>query len=824
MNERLLRLASNLLWCWTPWYRDFLRSVDPASFDHYENPVKMVRELAPERLAQLEADADFQKRLEACETKLEQALKAALDRCPADLKGRQIAYFSAEYGIHGSLPIYSGGLGVLSGDHIKSSHDLGLPFTGVGLMYRQGYFGQRIDASGQQHADMVHIDLNHLPVTQLMDDSGQPLTVSVELPGRDLELAIWEVRVGNSRLILLDADLPGNAEKDRSLTWQLYGGDRDTRMAQEIILGIGGVRALRLLGVQPDVWHMNEGHSAFLAVERVREYLGQSFTFEEAVEAVASSTVFTTHTPVPAGNEAFILPRLHHYFRPWCEKAGIEFDNLLELGTLTEPNGYKFFSLTALAIRLSRFANGVSKLHGEVSRGMWYHLWHQVPIDESPIGHVTNGIHTGSWLAPGFRAIYEEAIGEDWEQKLCDQEAWEALRTVDPARIWNEHRQLKASLVEEIRRNLRQRFAGSNVPVEKMISGLRPNSLFVCFARRFATYKRALLIFDDLERLDRIVNHPDHPVTFVFAGKAHPADIPGQALIRKLHEISLDPRFMGRVILLEGYSIGLARYLVQGADVWLNNPRRPLEASGTSGQKVCPNGGINFSVPDGWWVEGFNGENGWNIGGETDYGDEKIQDYYDVRSFYRTLEEEIVPMYYSLNGEGYPTRWVDCMVESMVSCTARFSTSRMVSDYVSQYYVPACHKRDRASKGGWKGLKDFIAYKNSLSKRWYHMTDTWLKVRRENECVDFDAGIYLGLMKPEEVRVELFIRDAEGIRTVPVPLKGPAEDDGVWNFNLYYCDPALRNAELKLRVLPHHDYLDDDMELGICYWFHSKVE
>lgn len=824
MNERLLALASNLLWCWTPWYKEFLRSLDPEAFDHHENPVRLVRELSADSLAALAGDETFLKRLKAIEARVTTAIDEARTRCPQELAGRRIAYFSAEYGIHGSLPIYSGGLGVLSGDHIKSAHDLGLPFTGVGLFYRQGYFRQRIDAAGVQHADMIHLNPEHLPVTQLRDEKGNALRVQVELPGRPVTLVMWEVLVGGARLILLDSDVEGNAPEDRKLTWQLYGGDRDTRMAQEIILGIGGVRALRLLKVEPDVWHMNEGHSAFLAVERVRELLEEGLNFEEAVEAVASGTVFTTHTPVTAGNEAFILPRLHHYFKPWCESAGVDFDKLLELGTLKDALGYKVFSLTALAIRLSRFANGVSQLHGEVSRRMWYHLWHHVPIDETPIGHVTNGIHTASWLSPQFRELIEEKMGADWEQKLCLPEAWEALRDADGATVWGRHRELKASLVAEIRHNLTQRFSGSQVPLDRILAGINPNSLFVCFARRFATYKRALLVFDDLDRLNRIINHPDHPVSFIFAGKAHPADIPGQALIKRIHEISLDPRFHGKVIMLEGYSLELARYLVQGADVWLNNPRRPQEASGTSGMKVCPNGGINFSVPDGWWVEGFNGTNGWNIGGERDYGDEAIQDYYDVRSFYETLEQRIVPLYYSLNGSGYPEDWVRMMLDSLISCTSRFSMSRQVSDYVQQYYIPACHKHERARAENWKGLREFVTYKSSIVRRWDHMTDTWLKSRRENECVDIDAGLYLGLLRPEEVRVELFFRDGNKIRTVPVPQDGPGEQDGVWRYRLYYCDPALRAAELKLRVLPHHDYLDDDMELGICSWFHQKVE
>ena len=824
LRDSLLDLAGNLLWSWTPWYRDFLRGLDPAAFDLHENPVRLVRELPAERLAALDKDAAFKKGLKEIRQRLEEELARARARCPERLVGRQVAYFSAEYGIHGSLPIYSGGLGVLSGDHIKSAHDLGLPFTGVGLMYRQGYFAQRIDARGVQQADMELMNLEHLPVRQLAGPDGGPLKVAVELPGRELALTIWEARVGNSRLLLLDSDVEGNASADRSLTWQLYGGDRDTRMAQEIILGIGGVRALRALGMRPDVWHMNEGHSAFLAVERLREYLALGLDFDVCVEAVASSTVFTTHTPVPAGNEAFLLPRLQRYFHDYCSRGGIDFHRLLELGTETDATGYKIFSLTALAVRLSRFANGVSMLHGEVSRRMWYHLWHQVPIDETPIGHVTNGIHTASWAAPEFRELYERALGPDWETRLLDQPAWEALRKLPDAEIWQRHLALKARLTAEIRRNLTQRLGAPGLPLQRILERIDPHSLFICFARRFATYKRALLIFDDLDRLERLLFHPSHPVTLVFAGKAHPADKPGQELIRRIHEISLMERFQGRVLLLEGYSLGLARFLVQGADVWLNNPRRPLEASGTSGQKVCPNGGLNLSILDGWWVEGFSGNNGWSIGRSADYGDEKIQDYYDVRSLYETLEEKVVPLYYERDSQGLPAGWVACMKDSLVSCTARFSTSRMVQDYVSQSYIPAADKHRRARENDWQAVREFVQYKHSLLKRWYHMTDTWLRVRRENECVDIDAGLYLGLLKPSEVKVELFMRDGGRIRTEEVTLDGPGDEDGVWRYRIYFCDSDIRKAEIKLRVLPRHAWLDQDMEMGMCYWFHQRVE
>jgi glycogen phosphorylase len=819
----LAELARDLLWCWKPWYREALRDLDPEAFDRFENPVQVVAGLSEQRLAALAADKAFLKRLKALQARREAEEAAARARCPEGLAGRLVAYFSAEFGIHGSLPIYSGGLGVLSGDHIKSAHDLGLPFVCVGLYYHQGYFTQRIDAAGVQHAEPAALEPPLLPLEPVLDEQGAPVLVEVELPGRALKARIWRVKVGIASLLLLDSDVEGNSAGDRALTAQLYGGDRDTRMCQEILLGIGGVRALRRLGLAPDVWHMNEGHSAFLAVERLRELLAEGLSFEEAAEAVASSTVFTTHTPVPAGNEAFLLPRLHRYFRAYCDQHGVDFDGLLEMGTLADAQGYKVFSLTALAIRLSRFANGVSRLHGEVSRRMWYHLWHQVPIDETPIGHVTNGIHTASWIAPAFRELVEEHLGEDWEQALLDDGRWTGLQALDDGQVWKRHMDLKAQLIGEIRANLGRRLHGHHA-LGHILARIDGSSLLVCFARRFATYKRALLIFDDLERLDRIVNHPSHPVTLVYAGKAHPADRPGQELIRRIHEISLMERFHGRVLLLDGYDLRLARFLVQGADLWLNNPRRPLEASGTSGQKVCPNGGINFSVLDGWWVEGFDGENGWRIGRDKEYGDEKIQDYYDGRSLYETLERVIVPRFFERDEEGLPRAWIAAMKASLVSCTARYSSNRMVADYVRGYYLPAAAKGSRARADGWKAVREFIRYRQALLRRWYHMTDTFLEARRENECVDVRAGLYLGLLRPEDVLVELFIRNGGGIRTVELNLAGPADEDGVWLYQLYFCDPKLRESEIKVRVLPRHPYLDHEMEMGMCYWFHRKIE
>jgi len=817
-------LSRNLLWTWKPWFREFWTALFSDAFLENDNPVQLLRDMSDADLGKLEADPVFMQQLKALQERLDRESQEC-SRCrPEALDNRVLAYFSAEYGLHDSLPIYSGGLGVLSGDHLKSAHDLGLPLIAMGLFYRQGYFRQRIDGSGQQHADMIMVDPTNLPATPVRSADGQDLTVRVELPGREIELAIWEVHVGDIRLFLLDADREANNAEDRRSTWQLYGGDRDMRMVQEIILGIGGVRAIRAMGMEPDVWHMNEGHSAFLAVERVREHMDRGFLFDESVEAVAASTVFTTHTPVPAGNEAFMLPRLHGYFKPWCEQHGLDFNQLLELGTLTDHAGYKVFSLTALALRLSRFAGGVSRLHGEVSRKMWYHLWHQVPIAETPIGHVTNGVHMATWVAPEYRDLFENELGENWEAQLVEDDPFASLRETPLEEIWNRHQPARAHLLEMVRENQTQRFGAGSDELKAVLMGLRDNSLFIGFARRFATYKRALLLFSDPDRLDKLVNNPSRPVTFLFAGKAHPADMPGQALIRQLHELTLDPRFVGRIILLEGYSLSLARTLVQGVDVWLNTPRRPLEASGTSGMKLCPNGGINLSISDGWWEEAETGNNGWTIGSKREFGDDGIQDYYDSRDLFRLLEKTILPLYHDRREGAFPEAWAKVMLESLISCTAQFSTSRMLVDYTRSYYLPALKKSLRARENNFSTVREFVAFRNLLLPRWYHMTDISLETKRDNEQVSIDAELYLGLLNPDEVKVELFILGNPCIRTVEIHLEGRAADDGVWRYHIDYEDPCLKEAELKVRVLPKHEWLDHDMEMGMCYWFHKKAE
>jgi glycogen phosphorylase len=822
LRATLTTLSRNLLWTWKPWFRAFWEELSGEDF--HENPVRFIRELSDEKCASLESDAAFMKSLKALQKRLKLESEECRVCCPDDLDKRTIAYFSAEYGLHDTLPIYSGGLGVLSGDHLKSAHDLGLPLVAMGLFYRQGYFRQRIDGQGQQHADMVHVNTEDLPAVQVLKKSGEALTVSVELPGRNIELAIWEVRVGDIRLFLLDADREANSDEDRRSTWQLYGGDRDMRMVQEIILGIGGVRALRSMNLKPDLWHMNEGHSAFLAVERVRERMAQGLSFKEAVEVVSASTVFTTHTPVPAGNEAFVLPRLHSYFQAWCERYDMDFNSLLELGTLTDKEGYKDFSLTALALRLSRFAGGVSRLHGEVSRKMWYHLWHQVPIAETPIGHVTNGVHMATWVAPEYRELFEEQLGEAWESALIEDDPFACLRSVPLEEIWNRHQPARARLFKMVRENQEGRFGAESKECKAVLDGLRENALMIGFARRFATYKRALLLFSDPDRLDKLVNNSERPLTFLFAGKAHPADMPGQALIRQLHELTQDPRFVGRIILLEGYSLDLARTLVQGVDVWLNTPRRPLEASGTSGMKLCPNGGINLSISDGWWEEAENGDNGWTIGTRKEFGDNAIQDYYDARSLFELLEKTILPMYHDRNELAFSETWAKVMRESLITCTAEFSTARMLKDYTRGYYLPALQKGLRAKADGHKAVLEFISYSEQLLERWYHMTDISLNTRRDGERVSLSAELYLGLLNPDDVKVELFARDGECIVTFECQFNGKSADEGVWRYSLDVSDPCLLEADLKVRVLPKHDWLDHDMEMGMCYWFHRKAE
>ncbi|HET7294032.1 MAG TPA: alpha-glucan family phosphorylase [Vicinamibacteria bacterium] len=687
--HRLRGLAYDLWWSWSPQATRLFAWIDPDHWRRYHNPVELLINVEPHQWARLLSDPEFRQTYEG----VVQAHDAYRHRRRwfqeryADFPG-PIAYFSMEFGLHESLGVYSGGLGVLAGDHCKAASDLGVPLVGVGLLYQAGYFRQTVDADGYQQHIYPQYDFARLPVLPVEAPGGGVLTVPIDLPGRVVQAAVWKAQVGNVPVLMLDTDIPLNDPADRPITGILYVRGRDMRLTQEIVLGIGGVRALGALGISPVVWHMNEGHVAFLNLERARERVLRGDGLADALKAVARNAVFTTHTPVPAGNEAFDRDLVKRNLEPWIRDVGCTPDEVLAVGS---ENGS--FNLTVLAIRLSRSTNGVSRLHGQVSSAMWRHLWPDGP--EEPVSSVTNGVHTGTWVGQEMRALYAHYLGPDWEDHLLDPEVWLRIREVPDAELFAAHRAQKERLVRFVRERVRVQSARHGLGPDELrtVEGLLdPDALTIGFARRFATYKRAVLLVSDMDRLRAILASQERPVQFLFAGKAHPADRAGQDLIRRLFLLT-QGEFRGKFVFLEDYDMEMGRMLVQGCDVWLNTPRRPQEASGTSGQKAPINGGVNVSIPDGWWAEGQRGDNGWSIGDGGILPEIEAQDKADADALYDLLEREVIPTFFERNGDGLPGKWMAFMKASIESIVPAFSAHRMVRDYVEGVYLPAAGRK-----------------------------------------------------------------------------------------------------------------------------------
>ena len=688
--SRLPELARNILWTWRPETQELFSLLDPELWESTEhNPVRLLQEtLNLERAAE---DPETVALYGLAAQDLDRYLEGHGTWMGHVYPGTQasVAYFSAEFGLHEALPIYSGGLGVLAGDHMKSASDLGLPLVGVGILYAQGYFRQRINAQGRQEEVYEAFEPESRPVSPALSPDGVPVSVKIGLPGREVTLKVWKVEVGRTGIYLLDADMPQNSEEDRFLTARLYGGDKRTRISQEMILGVGGIKALRALGLRPNVYHMNEGHAAFLGLERIRELVAAGETFEGAVEGVAGSTVFTTHTPVPAGHDAFDPGLFDEFTRHWPEALGTDREGLWALGRKQEDWG-EAFNMTVLAFNLSRSRNAVSELHRDVSLGMWRDLFPERPDSEAPIQAVTNGIHTWSWLAPAMAALFDRhAGGRAWRREVENPAAWSFVAGIPSSELWRAHEGTKKGMASFVnaRLDLQKGRTGRGVAQE-----INPEALTIGFSRRFATYKRATLLLSDPARLRAIVKGEGRPVQFVFAGKAHPADDPAKAFIEALYRASEEDDLAGHLVILEDYDMNVTRHLVQGVDVWLNNPRRPLEASGTSGQKASLNGAPNFSVLDGWWPEAYNGKNGWSIGEPIEYASEEEGDRVDAESLYSTMENSLVPLFYDRDEEGVPLGWVRVMKEAISTIAPTFSTQRMVQDYVHKLYVPRANR------------------------------------------------------------------------------------------------------------------------------------
>ncbi|MCL5997626.1 MAG: alpha-glucan family phosphorylase [Chloroflexi bacterium] len=699
---RLGELAYNLWWTWHPEAPKLFQRIHPVLWESvYHNPIKLLRQVPRKALAEAYQDSRF---LEIYDRVVDEYTRYMNPSVNGNRPwfpqnhgqwDRPVAYFSFEFGLHESLPMYAGGLGVLAADHLKAASDLGLPMVGIGFLYLQGYFRQRITEDGWQEADFELLDFSQLPITRVNSSDGSPMLLPIDLLSRTIWVQVWKAQVGRVALYLMDTDVAQNAPQDRQLTYRLYSPDPDTRIAQEIVLGIGGVRALRALDIDPIVWHMNEGHPAFGTLERAREFIeAEHITFEQAKERVCQKTVFTTHTPVPAGNDAFAIWQIDKQLNGYWEKLNLTRDEFL---ALAEHNGS--YGMTVLALRMSEKSNAVSELHGQVARKMWSWMY---PGRETPISYITNGVHTRSWLSSRMRRLYDEYMGVGWINRTDDPATWAPVYEMPDDQLWDVHKHNKRRLAEFMRDRARTKWITHRQhPVQTIASGvlIDPNVLTIGFARRFATYKRAALILRDVERLLKIVNNPGRPVQILFAGKAHPNDEPGKLLIQQLYRLIKNADSAGRLVFIEDYDLNVARYLVRGVDVWLNTPRRPYEASGTSGMKAALNGALNFSVLDGWWREAYNGKNGWAIGDDNDFDDLEMQDRADTESIYSTLENEIVPLYYDVEYDNIPHKWLERVKESIATIVPRFSTRRMLKQYINEAYVPLATAGQSARAG-----------------------------------------------------------------------------------------------------------------------------
>lgn len=694
LSQRLRDIAMNLLWAWQPDMQDLFRQLDPELWEQTNhNPVAFLNQMPEAEVERRGGEAYLNTRILFAHRRLNEYVSSngLLGGAKAGpLNQVPVAYFSAEFGIHECLPIYSGGLGILAGDHLKAASDMGIPLVGVGLLYANGYFHQWVDKDGRQQERYEANVQGTLPVSPALDPQGEPVMVSVETAGKPLHIKVWKVQVGRVRLFLMDTDVPENDEEGRRLTDRLYGGDNEKRLRQEVVLGIGGLRALRAVGIRPTVMHLNEGHCAFALLERTRERIEEDgLDFHQAWISTARQTCFTTHTPVPAGHDRFGAELMEKHLGWMREKLRLDHKGMMGLGREHFDDEGEPFTMTVLCLRGSAKHNGVSNLHGKVSRDMWQVLWPGRPIDEIPIGHVTNGVHLGSWMAPVMHRLFEKQLGRNWERSLAeDPTHLHRITDMHDGELWETHVLLKQNLIQAVRDNLMKAAERRKEDPKKWAGVLDPAKLTIGFSRRFATYKRATLLLEDIERIKKLVNDPVKPVQFIYAGKAHPADEPGKSLIKALFELSRTPEFFGKLVFVEDYDIGISRFLVQGVDVWLNNPERPLEACGTSGMKVSMNGNLNLSILDGWWDEAYDGMNGFAIGGTMVHSDNKVQRERDAQSLYQALENEVLPIFYDRSESGIPRQWVKRMKHALLSLVWRYSAARMVQDYMEHAYLP----------------------------------------------------------------------------------------------------------------------------------------
>lgn len=834
---KLSEIANNLWWSWNTEFLRLFKIIDRDLWETCEkNPVKFLKRVSQDRLEAVVENTDFLREYDRLAKEFDDYITSKntwfSNKYPENKKDL-IAYFSAEYGLDQTIPIYSGGLGILSGDHLKSASDLGIPLVAVGLLYKNGYFHQKINENGEQETEYNNIELSNLPINPVKDENSEELKIYVKFEKRKVYLKVWQINVGRIKLYLLDSDIDENTPKDREVTLHLYGGDQEMRIKQEIILGMGGTNLLtRALGLNPTVYHMNEGHSAFLILELIKNIIKEKkVSFEVAKDIASSKTVFTTHTPVPAGNDIFPIGLVEKYFKEFWPRLGLDREEFLKLGmkpcTELEPG----FNMGIFALKVAGKKNGVSKLHGAVSRELFGDVWPEIAANESPITYVTNGIHTCSWLAPSLKELYNKYLIPYWQDNIYKDEVWENINNIPNQELWGIHQKRKQKLFDIVKENTTNRLRKSGYSYEEIneiTSKLNPNALTIGFARRFATYKRATLIFKDLERITQILNNADRPVQLIFAGKAHPADKEGQDLIKRIHEISMMPQFKGKIFLLENYNIAMSRYLVSGVDVWLNNPRRPMEASGTSGQKASVNGVINFSVLDGWWAEGYNQENGWTIGTNAEFTSYEEQDIADSQSMYRTLEEKIIPTYYEKDENGISEKWMKIMKNSITSTGGKYSTSRMLVDYTNKLYIPLCNLTKKYYEN-IDNVAEFNLWKKNLYTNWKD-----IKITQKNNLnnITMDAGnnidvkceVQLPNVDVSNVMAQCYygkILDngiVENVSIIPMKLSSKNEENKTYEYTAKIELKTGGNYGYTFRVMPKHEMLLDSENLNLVKW------
>ncbi|AIU69882.1 alpha-glucan phosphorylase [Thermococcus eurythermalis] len=806
----LADLAYNYWWSWNRRASKLWEHIDPEHWREYKNPVKLLLDTPEKRFKELIKDDDFMNLYELVMDQFHAYMNPRSTWFSTNYPkwDKPIVYLCMEYGISKSLPIYSGGLGILAGDHVKTASDLGLPFIAIGLLYKHGYFRQEIDEKGNQIEIFPEYKPEEMPIKPILDSNGERLLIEIPIEDRIVYARAFEVQVGRVKIYLLDTDVPENSPEDRTICDYLYNAEIDKRIKQEILLGIGGMRLLKALGIEPGVIHLNEGHPAFANLQRIAWLMEEGLTFTEALSVVRGTTIFTTHTPVPAGHDRFPIEEVKKRLAKFLEGR----EELLELGREGDQ-----LNMTLLAIRTSSYVNGVSKLHAEVSKRMWQNLWPGVPLDEIPIEGITNGVHTMTWVHNEMRKLFDRYIGKVWREHTNLEGIWYAVERIPDEELWEAHLEAKRQFIELLRRKAMER--NKRLGIDDPIPDIDENALIIGFARRFATYKRATLILSDLERLKKILNNPERPVYIVFGGKAHPRDEGGKEFLRRVYEVSKMPEFRGKIFIMENYDMGSARLMVAGVDVWLNNPRRPMEASGTSGMKAGLNGVLNVSIYDGWWVEGYNGKNGWVIGEESTEPESEEDDPKDAQALYDLLEQEVIPTYYN-NRE----RWIYMMKESIKSIAPRFSTHRMVKEYMDKFYSKAMSNYIWLTRDNYRGAKEIAAWKDRVTASWPKVDFVDVKVLDDNSGLE--VTVDLDGLKPEDVRVELYYGVRADGNTVERPniveLRHPEKlEDGKWLYA--YHGSALKHLgdpcwHYAVRVHPHHEKLPHRFLLGLVKW------